>query len=742
VISNTSATLADTNIWIGNGSSVPTAHAISGDAIMSDTGVLTLATVPVTKGGTGLTSAAQGDLIYGSGVNTLSTLAKNTTASRYLSNSGTTNNPAWAQVDLTNGVTGVLPSANGGTGVNNGTKTVTLGGNLTTSGAFNTTLTTTGTTSVTLPTSGTLATTSQLPTPAALTSANDTNVTLTLGGTPSTALLQASSITAGWTGTLDVSRGGTSTGSAPTNGQLLIGNGTNYTLNTLSATNGIGITNGIGTSSIGVTVGSIGYIPITYLAVGGGGSGGSSQSGTISCTGGGGAGQIISSNQTITVSGGSYSLTCTVGAGGVGNSSTGSAGSSSTITGTSFTTVTAVGGGSGGIQNGSSNGQSGASGGGGSIITGTPSTGGSATAGNAGGSTSSFSGGAGGGGSGSAGGSPGANASGNGGTGTTNSITGSSVTYAAGGGGASYNGVAAGGTGGSSIGGNGSTNTTGNPGTANTGSGGGGIYSTGSAVKGGDGGSGVVIIRVPTVYYLSSTGSPTITTVGTDTVIKFTTTGTVSFTYNASGFSVGNNLNVSGVARIQNNTTPTSTTTGALIVDGGIGVGGAGYFGGNTNVSGYSAFFQSYTIQGFMTFTTGGGSYSNVVTYTDSLNTNSFSGTGVSGTVTQTRYDGLQGSTVAIRQRSNYLLSISGLGPNQILSALYIIQTGNSNTGINVTNIGTNGNYGNVTVSVVSNNGTFAGGGALSLGITIASSTSTASQGHFFYITFTCIGSS
>jgi hypothetical protein len=45
----------------------------------------------------------------------LSALAKNTTATRYLSNTGTTNNPAWAQIDLTNGVTGILPVANGGT---------------------------------------------------------------------------------------------------------------------------------------------------------------------------------------------------------------------------------------------------------------------------------------------------------------------------------------------------------------------------------------------------------------------------------------------------------------------------------------------------------------------------------------------------------------------------------------------------------------------------------------------------
>jgi hypothetical protein len=48
-------------------------------------------------------------------------------------------------------------------------------------------------------------------TPAPLTKTDDTNVTLTLGGTPATALLQAASITAGWTGTLSIARGGTGT---------------------------------------------------------------------------------------------------------------------------------------------------------------------------------------------------------------------------------------------------------------------------------------------------------------------------------------------------------------------------------------------------------------------------------------------------------------------------------------------------------------------------------------------------
>lgn len=45
--------------------------------------------------------------------------------------------------------------------------------------------------------------------PQALTRTNDTNVTLTLGGSPSTSLFNATSLTLGWTGTLSGTRGGT-----------------------------------------------------------------------------------------------------------------------------------------------------------------------------------------------------------------------------------------------------------------------------------------------------------------------------------------------------------------------------------------------------------------------------------------------------------------------------------------------------------------------------------------------------
>jgi len=57
--------------------------------------------------------------------------------------------------------------------------------------------------------------------PAALTKTDDTNVTLTLGGSPSTALLNAASLTLGWTGTLATTRGGTGTGTAFTAGSVV-----------------------------------------------------------------------------------------------------------------------------------------------------------------------------------------------------------------------------------------------------------------------------------------------------------------------------------------------------------------------------------------------------------------------------------------------------------------------------------------------------------------------------------------
>jgi len=79
-------------------------------------------TLQPARGGTGLSSISLGDILYGSATNTLATLGINTTATRYLSNTGPSSTPAWAQINLTNGVTGVLPVSNGGTGISSLTK--------------------------------------------------------------------------------------------------------------------------------------------------------------------------------------------------------------------------------------------------------------------------------------------------------------------------------------------------------------------------------------------------------------------------------------------------------------------------------------------------------------------------------------------------------------------------------------------------------------------------------------------
>lgn len=130
----------------------------------------------------------------------------------------------------------VIAGQYGGTGVANTGKTITMGGNITTSGAFNFTATLTGDTNVVFPTSGSLATTSNLPSGEALTRVDDTNVTLTLGGSPSTALFAATSITAGWTGQLSLTRGGTNASLTASNGGIIYSTATAFAVLSGTAT--------------------------------------------------------------------------------------------------------------------------------------------------------------------------------------------------------------------------------------------------------------------------------------------------------------------------------------------------------------------------------------------------------------------------------------------------------------------------------------------------------------------------
>jgi hypothetical protein len=286
-------------------------------------------------------------------------------------------------------------------------------------------------------------------------------------------------------------------------------------------------------ASSGVNEGTVALSSLPYsvdfLVVAGGGGGGTSVMSNYA-SGGGGAGGFRTSTQTVSVG---TVITVTVGDGG----SSGSAGSNSSISGSGLTTITSNG---GGTSVGNAPAGSGGSGGGGSANSApnnaggsgnTPST--SPSQGNNGGdgTTAGNTSGGGGGGATASGGNaltPALSSGGDGGAGTASSITGSSVTYAGGGGGGSGyaiggNGTAAG-AGGAGGGGNGSNSGNGTAGTANTGGGGGGAKGSSTSASGG---KGVVILSVPTASYSStSTGSPTVTTSGSNTILQFNGSGT------------------------------------------------------------------------------------------------------------------------------------------------------------------------------------------------------------------------
>jgi len=239
-----------------------------------------------------------------------------------------------------------------------------------------------------------------------------------------------------------------------------------------------------------------------------------------------------SSEADISLSAGTYTIT--IGAGGnAGNRSAGSAGVNSTLS-----TIIANGGGegvrwpnnttqttqNGGSGGGQDNDNSGTNSAGTSVATSDGKTQG--TAGGASGyGSGSYYYGAGGGGAGFAGGSAtqGAGNPGAGGNGLSSSITGTSITRGGGGGGAtgaqaSPKGVAGTGGGGEGTAWNNGETPNGTNGTANTGGGGG---------AGMSGGSGVVVLRLLTSEYSSSTtGSPTVTTDGDYTVLTYTGSGT------------------------------------------------------------------------------------------------------------------------------------------------------------------------------------------------------------------------
>lgn len=167
-----SASMSDGQLVIGRSGNTPLVGSITGSTYINvalGTGSITLSLTglpfPATIGGTGQSTYATGDILYSSATDTLSKLSGNTTSlKKYLSQTGTgvvSQAPAWSSISGTD-VTG-----------------------------------------------------------AALTKTDDTNVTLTLGGSPTTALLNASSITAGWTGQLGLTRGGSNASLTASNGGIV-----------------------------------------------------------------------------------------------------------------------------------------------------------------------------------------------------------------------------------------------------------------------------------------------------------------------------------------------------------------------------------------------------------------------------------------------------------------------------------------------------------------------------------------
>ena len=313
-------------------------------------------------------------------------------------------------------------------------------------------------------------------------------------------------------------------------------------LNTPGAVSGI----------LGTTVGGFVYKSFDFVVVAGGGSG---SGGYAANAGGGGAGGFRASwnNEGSGgfaksepagkfIKGGIYTIT--IGAGGAKTAvnpdaaENGNNGQNSSIIGIGID-ITSIGGGAGmSAQPGSPGGSGGASGFNTTDIivasaANSQQGGGTPGQGHPAGSTPVYAGGApyslpGGGGAGAAGvrGVAGATTGGAGGAGKVTTISASSLTFAGGGGGFGSSAGGAGGSGGGTQGGvNGSTTVS--DCANNTGSGGGCGSQTAGSNASGAGGSGIVFIRLATVDYSGiTTGSPTVSESGSDTIIKFLASGT------------------------------------------------------------------------------------------------------------------------------------------------------------------------------------------------------------------------
>ena len=194
-------------------------------------------------------SQAQGDIMYADSATVLKNLAKDANDSRVLTNTGTNNNPAWAQVTLTTGVTGTLPVGNGGSGATS----LTDGGILLGSG-------TAAVTAMSVLADGEIVVGDGSTDPVALAAFSSSTGTLKVasGGTGASSLTDKAVLISQDSGTDTVG-----SVALTTSGQLIIGGSSGPQAATLSAGSNITITVGDGSISIAASGG--GGVPNAFF---------------------------------------------------------------------------------------------------------------------------------------------------------------------------------------------------------------------------------------------------------------------------------------------------------------------------------------------------------------------------------------------------------------------------------------------------------------------------------------------